>query len=92
MVHLPDISLLTGVFRVRFVDQMHQEEPAKGRLIEHLLEGSIWVAIAEYLITKYDPLKHDKMYSTDVLSSPNILLRVDGVINKQIMPLSEHAE
>jgi hypothetical protein len=27
LVHVPYIGLLTGVLRVRFVDQMHQEEP-----------------------------------------------------------------
>ncbi len=31
LVHIPDVGLLTGVFRVRFVDQMHQEEPARTR-------------------------------------------------------------
>ena len=27
LVHVPYVSFLTSVFRIRFVDQMHKEEP-----------------------------------------------------------------
>ena len=37
LVHVPYIGLLTSVFRVRFVDQMHQEEPACDNRIQHQL-------------------------------------------------------